>query len=161
MPELPTDSLWRLLSVWPIARLGTVGANGAHLVPVVFAPAKGSIWSAVDGKPKGANRLTRVDNLERDPRFSLLLDAYDDDWSALWWVRIDGEAAIESGTELELSPGARALKAKYPQYEEVPLFRAQPALLKLTPREHRAWAHRGMDWLAREIANLAIETYGT
>ncbi len=157
MPELPTDSLWRLLSVWPVARLGTIGASGAHLVPVVFAPANGSIWSAVDGKPKGSVPLARVRNLGRDPRFSLLLDAYDDDWTLLWWVRVDGEAVVETGAGLAASPAAQALRAKYPQYEEVPLFRGEPQLLKLTPRKHRAWAHRGMDWLADEIARLATE----
>ncbi len=158
MPELPTDSLWRLQTVRPVARLGTDVGSGAHLEPEVFAPADGSIWSAVDGKPKRSAQLARVENLERDPRFSLLLDAYDDDWSLLWWVRIDGEAVIETGAGLAASPAAQALRAKYPQYEEVHLFRGEPQLLRLTPREHRAWAHRGMDWLEREIVNLATET---
>ena len=110
------------------------------------------------GKPKESARLARVRNLERDPRFSLLLDAYDDDWSRLWWLRVEGEAVIETGAGLEASSAAQALREKYPQYEEVPLFRGEPQLLKLTPHEHRAWAHRGMDWLAHEIANLATES---
>lgn len=154
---LPTDSLWRLLSVWPVARLATIGTVGAHLVPVVFAPAQGAIWSAIDGKPKSSKALARVRNLRIDSRYSLLLDAYDDDWTMLWWVRIDGEAVIESGAlgeKPEESPGARALAAKYPQYETVPLFSGEPTLLRLAPREHRAWATRGMDWLVREIADF-------
>lgn len=147
-----------MLDLWPVARLGTLGQDGAHLVPVVFAPAAGAIWSAIDGKPKGSKPLVRIRNLERDPRFSLLLDAYDADWTLLWWVRVDGEGAIESGPALEASPGAAALRAKYPQYATVELFRGEPQMLKLIPHSHRAWAHRGMDWLAREIANLATES---
>lgn len=36
--------------------------------------------------------LQRLANVASEPRCSLLVDHYEDDWSSLWWVRADGEA---------------------------------------------------------------------
>ena len=39
-------------------------------------------------KPKSSSRLQREDNLEADPRGSLLVEHWEtQDWSRLWWVR--------------------------------------------------------------------------
>ena len=79
----------------PVARLATVGADGRpHLVPVVFAVHEQVIYTAVDAKPKTTQRLRRLTNIERNPQVSLLVDHYDQDWTQLWWVRADGDAAI-------------------------------------------------------------------
>jgi PPOX class probable F420-dependent enzyme len=105
----------------PVARLATVTPGGApHLVPVVFAVDDGVIYTAVDAKPKTTQRLRRLANIESNPQVSLLVDHYADDWTQLWWVRIDGAAAIHrDGPELHI--GYRLLRAKYPQYQSVPL----------------------------------------
>ena len=57
-------------------------------------------------------------NLAAEPRVSLLVDHYDEDWRALWWVRADGLAAV-AGVEEEARALA-ALGAKYPQYRAIP-----------------------------------------
>jgi PPOX class probable F420-dependent enzyme len=100
-----------------VARLATVDRAGApHLVPIVFAVAGDVIHTAVDAKPKSTRRLRRLANIEADPRVSVLADHYDEDWSALWWVRADGVARI-----LDESPaGLSALVARYPQYVQTP-----------------------------------------
>jgi PPOX class probable F420-dependent enzyme len=100
-----------------VARLATVSADGApHLVPVVFAVQGNTVFTAVDGKPKSTRRLKRLSNIQQNPHVSLLVDHYDDDWTELWWIRIDGMAQIvEDRTALTL------LRAKYPQYQHVPL----------------------------------------
>jgi hypothetical protein len=50
---------------------------------------------------------------------SVLVDAYDEDWSRLWWVRIDGRADIVAeGPDLERV--RRALAAKYLRYRDRP-----------------------------------------
>ncbi|OBH45080.1 PPOX class F420-dependent oxidoreductase [Mycobacterium intracellulare] len=110
----------------PVARLATVTAGGApHLVPVVFAVAADSrggdvVYTAVDAKPKTTRRLRRLANIEANPRVSLLVDHYSDDWARLWWVRADGVATIhDDGRALE--SGRRLLRAKYPQYQSVSL----------------------------------------
>jgi PPOX class probable F420-dependent enzyme len=105
----------------PVARLATVGADGApHLVPVTFALDGDAIVTAVDGKPKRGTPLRRFENVSANPRVSLLVDAYDADWTRLWWARADGRASIVAdGAELE---GAlAALRARYPQYATVAL----------------------------------------
>ena len=105
----------------PVARMATVGAGGApHLVPIVFALDGDRVVTAVDAKPKRGGRLRRVTNIEANPRVSLLVDHYDDDWRNLWWVRADGTARIVEG-----GPGQdRALdllRARYAQYRDVEL----------------------------------------
>jgi PPOX class probable F420-dependent enzyme len=111
----------------PIARLATVTPDGRpHLVPVVFAvdgDSRGDhdvVYTAVDAKPKTTRRLRRLANIEGNPHVSLLVDHYADDWTRLWWVRADGVAAIHSGGDA-MDTGCRLLRAKYVQYQSVPL----------------------------------------
>ena len=105
----------------PVARLGTVTPDGApHLVPVVFALHHKVVYTAVDGKPKTTQRLRRLANIEHNPRVSLLVDHYADNWAQLWWVRIDGIATIHHDGSA-VRTGRELLRAKYPQYQLVPL----------------------------------------
>ena len=48
----------------------------------------------VDDKPKATTALRRLDNVRAHPAVSLLVDHYDDDWTRLWWVRVDGTAVV-------------------------------------------------------------------
>jgi PPOX class probable F420-dependent enzyme len=111
----------------PIARLATITPDGTpHLVPVVFAvdadPQDGHdvVYTAVDAKPKTTHRLRRLLNIESNPQVSLLVDHYADDWTQLWWVRADGVAAIHADGQA-MDTGYRLLRAKYRQYQSVPL----------------------------------------
>jgi PPOX class probable F420-dependent enzyme len=141
--KLGEEAVERLLESWPVARLATLGRDGAPgLVPVVFAPSDGRLWIPVDAKPKRAGEPARVANVRRDPRVALLLDRYEADWSALWWLRVDGTGAVVEG---EHAPGAAAaaaaLRRKYPQYEHTPLFRDPvPTLLAIEARRTTSWA---------------------
>jgi PPOX class probable F420-dependent enzyme len=105
----------------PVARLATAAPDGRpHLVPVVFALQDDVVYTAVDGKPKTTQRLRRLANIERNPRVSLLVDHYAEDWTQLWWVRADGLAAIHHDGDT-LHAGHDVLRAKYDQYQSVPL----------------------------------------
>lgn len=103
-----------------IGRLATVRPDGApHLVPVTTAVVAGSIVFAVDHKPKRTAALARLANIAAEPRVAFLADGYDEDWSALWWVRADGLAAVlDAGAHRDAA--LAALIAKYPQYKAVP-----------------------------------------
>jgi PPOX class probable F420-dependent enzyme len=101
-----------------VARLATVSAQGTpHVVPCTFAVDGEMIYSAVDAKPKSTTNLQRLANIAANPSVTVLTDHYDENWSALWWVRADGVAReIEPDGE----EGRRALKlleARYPQYQ--------------------------------------------
>jgi PPOX class probable F420-dependent enzyme len=110
----------RLFAAARVARLATVGADARpHVVPIVFAVAGDSVFSAVDAKPKRTRALKRLENVARNPRVALLADHYDDsDWSALWWVRADGLARVVEGAEAER--GIALLGERYSQYRAAP-----------------------------------------
>jgi PPOX class probable F420-dependent enzyme len=122
----------------PVARLATLRADGTpRLVPITFAVVDDVVCSAVDEvKPKRSTRLARLDDVRRDPRVALLVDHYSDDWAALWWVRIDGTAAVHADGGLR-DRALEALAAKYPPY-----LAARPTgvVLVITPRRWSAWS---------------------
>jgi PPOX class probable F420-dependent enzyme len=105
-----------------VARLATAGADARpHLVPVVFAVWAETVYTAVDdAKPKATLRLRRLANIAANPAVALLADHYDDDWSALWWVRADGHARLLEPAMDEAARARALLAERYPQY------RAQP-----------------------------------
>jgi PPOX class probable F420-dependent enzyme len=104
----------------PVARLATLAPTGApHLVPFCFVLDGDTLYSAIDAKPKRTRLLRRLDNVRADARATVLLDHYEEDWTRLWWVRIDGRArVVEEGPELERA--LALLAAKYPQYRSQP-----------------------------------------
>jgi PPOX class probable F420-dependent enzyme len=105
----------------PVAMLATSTPEGVpHIVPVVFAVHGDVVYTAVDAKRKSTRRLRRLANIEANPRVSLLVDHYVDDWSQLWWVRADGEAAIHHSGE-EMASGYALLRKKYVQYQRIAL----------------------------------------
>jgi PPOX class probable F420-dependent enzyme len=102
-----------------VARLATVDSEARpHLVAITFAILGEEIVTAVDHKRKRTTRLRRLENIEANPRVSLLADHYEDDWSALWWARADGTARIVEPGDAAHEPAVSALAARYPQYEE-------------------------------------------
>ncbi len=103
-----------------VARLATVRPDGSpHLVPVVFALDGSTVVFAVDDKPKGTRELQRLANIRADPRVSVLVDHYDDDWPSVWWVRADGRArVVDAGPALDRA--VALLAEKYPQYGASP-----------------------------------------
>jgi PPOX class probable F420-dependent enzyme len=99
-----------------VGRLATVTAGGGpHVVPCCFALDGARIVSAVDAKPKTTPALRRLANLRVRPRAALLVDHYDEDWSQLWWVRVDGAGrVVDAGAERDQA--LDLLAAKYDQY---------------------------------------------
>jgi PPOX class probable F420-dependent enzyme len=131
-------SLRRRVEDARVARLATVGAGGRpHIVPICFALSGDVVYSAVDRKPKRSQDLKRLENVRVNARVAVLVDHYEDDWTKLWWVRLDGDARVltegpEHGHALELLTG------KYPQYAvETP---TGPVLAVAIERWH-GWEH--------------------
>jgi PPOX class probable F420-dependent enzyme len=110
----------RRLAEARVGRLATAGPDGRpHIVPIAFAVDGGTLYFAVDAKPKQTKNLKRLRNIAANPSVAVLVDHYDDEWARLWWVRADGTAHV-------VTDGAQARRAtdmlaeKYVQYQKVP-----------------------------------------
>jgi PPOX class probable F420-dependent enzyme len=138
VPALDPETIRSRFAAAPVARLATLRPDGTpRLVPITFVLLDGLVCSAVDEvKPKTTTRLARLADVARDPRVGLVVDHYADDWSALWWVRVDGTAAVHEGGELR-ERALAALVAKYPPYAAAP---PTGALLVVTPTRWAGWA---------------------
>ncbi|HZO79332.1 MAG TPA: TIGR03668 family PPOX class F420-dependent oxidoreductase [Solirubrobacteraceae bacterium] len=113
----PADARERF-SAAKVARLATADAAGRpHLVPVVFAVQGDRVYSVVDAKPKRTDALRRLANVRENPAVALLVDHYDDDWSALWWVRADGHARVLHPDHPEARQAVELLAQRYPQQQ--------------------------------------------
>ncbi|HEY8869328.1 MAG TPA: TIGR03668 family PPOX class F420-dependent oxidoreductase [Candidatus Limnocylindrales bacterium] len=165
------------------AVLATVRSDGRpRLVPICFVLAADRagdrlpvLYSAIDDKPKlerDPRRLGRVRDLLARPSTVVLVDYWDEDWSRLAWVRLDGRAELlemadEAGEADEADraddaerpddadrandadlPDERAaaialLRAKYPQYASHDLER-QP-IVRITVDRASSWGDLGSD----------------
>lgn len=107
------------------AVLATIAPDGrSRLVPICFVldEARPLVYTPLDEKPKTVDqprRLARVRDLLADPRVSVLIDRWDEDWESLAWLRCHGTASLlEWGGEDagEHGMAVAALRSKYPQY---------------------------------------------
>jgi PPOX class probable F420-dependent enzyme len=122
-----------------VGRLATADAAGQPLVvPVCYVYDGERCYSAVDAKPKRTRDLKRLRNLADNPRVSLAVDHYDEDWRALRYVIVQGRGdVLESGAEF--SRAVDLLVAKYPQYGELRLDRTAGAVVRVTPERILSW----------------------
>ena len=76
------------------ATLATIAGDGRpRLVPVCFVLARDLAYIPIDEKPKDSADpldLARMRDILRRPRITLLVDRWDEDWSRLGWVRLEG-----------------------------------------------------------------------
>ena len=130
-----------LLAASRRAVLATISASGRpRLVPITFAftHRNGSavMYSALDEKPKSVTDprdLARVRDISERPRVSVLVDAWDEDWTRLAWLRLDGTATLMEPSDPlapEHAAAVRLLRSRYPQYagmaiERRPMMRVE------------------------------------
>jgi PPOX class probable F420-dependent enzyme len=119
-----------------IGHLATTRPDGRpHVVPCCFVLADDTVYSAVDAKPKSTLALQRLRNLATHPAASLVVDHYEEDWTRLWWIRLDGTARVlEAGAERDAA--LESLAAKYQQYVDTP---PPGAVIALDVETVRAW----------------------
>ena len=106
------------------AVLATISPGGRpRLVPICFSldPAEPVLYTPLDEKPKREDdplALARVRDIAADPAVSVLVDHWDEDWSRLAWLRIEGRAALVTSADgaAEHAAAVAALRARYPQY---------------------------------------------
>lgn len=107
------------------AILATIDPDGRpRPVPICFIvdaadPAHVRLLTPLDDKPKAVDdkrALARVRDIHDRSDVSVLIERWDEDWSRLGWLRLDGKAAlVEPG---DIPPGAvERLRSKYAQYD--------------------------------------------
>ena len=83
------------------AVLVTAGSAGElRPVPICFAvapPPADALWTPLDEKPKRSadpRSLARVRDILARPTVGILVDRWDEDWSRLAWLRLEGQATL-------------------------------------------------------------------
>jgi PPOX class probable F420-dependent enzyme len=113
-----------LLATARVAHLATADQYARpHAVPIVFVWRDEILYTPLDRKPKREDdwhALRRVRNIETNGRVAVVVDRYDEDWSRLAWVMLEGVATILEGGE-ERDTAAALLTEKYAQYEALSL----------------------------------------
>lgn len=127
-----SDRQRRFLDAGRVGHLATADHAGVpHVVPVCYAVANETVYITVDEKPKRRDiPLKRVRNILENPRFSFVVDRWDEDWTRLGWIMLRGAAEIlTSGAEHapEHDRAQALLRERYPQYrtmalEELPVL---------------------------------------
>jgi PPOX class probable F420-dependent enzyme len=130
-----------------VARLATVDASGhPTVVPICYVFDGGRFYSAIDEKPKtvSADRLKRLMNLAVDPRISLVIDDYSEDWTQLGYVLVRGRAdVVEPGGRdaKEHSKAVELLRERYSQYRTKAIDRRP--IIRIEVTRVRRWTSKG------------------
>jgi PPOX class probable F420-dependent enzyme len=112
----------------------TLAADGRpRPVPITFAfvdaPERLILYTALDEKPKSVSDprlLARVRDIRSRPRVAVLVDHWDEDWTRLAWLRLEGTATVLEPTDTSSREHTQAvglLRGRYPQYETQKLER--------------------------------------
>lgn len=108
-----------------VARLATIDSEfKPHLVPVVFVFDGNHFFIPVDEKRKKTKpeKLRRIKNIQGNPNVALLIDEYNEDWSRLAFVMIQGTASVVKSrpqADIQLKQAVKELTTKYTQYQKI------------------------------------------
>lgn len=112
------------------------GAGVPHLVPVCFAVGEHALYTPIDEKPKSGRELKRLSNIRENARVAFLADHYDEDWSRLGWMRIDGRAELLlDGPEFDRA--RQLLEDRYPQYANMRM----PCIIAIRIERASGWGN--------------------
>jgi PPOX class probable F420-dependent enzyme len=138
----------RFLDTRRVARLATADARGVpHVVPVCFAIADGTLYMTIDEKPKrqAGAPLKRLRNIAENPAVAILADRYDEDWTRLGWIMLQGMAEILSGGT-EHARAQTLLRARYQQLGDMDIEPLSVIAVRL--ERVMSWGDLSVDRLA-------------
>ena len=105
------------------AVLATIAPDGhPRLVPICFVVTGKPplLYTPIDDKPKHTDdplALARVRDIQGDPRVTVLVDRWNEDWTRLAWLRAEGRAMlVDSELGADHAAAVAALRATYAQY---------------------------------------------
>jgi PPOX class probable F420-dependent enzyme len=129
------------------ARVGSLATADAasipHNVPLCFWFEGSRCYFVIDEKPKrrGGLALKRMRNIAANPRVSLLVSHYEDDWNHLAYVLIHGVARVVEDSD-EYLLALRNLRDKYPQYRGMTLVPEDNPVVRIDAERVHAWGRR-------------------
>ena len=150
--ELSAGAL-RLLRSARIGHLATSDKSGQpHVVPICFVFDGTDFYSPIDEKPKrtAPQKLKRLKNIRANPRVSLVIDRYDEDWTKLGYVLVFGTARILSRGEKHRQAVA-LLRRKYSQYRQMAI--QERPMIVIRPSRVITWGAVGTKLDASVIVN--------
>lgn len=123
-----------------VARLATADADGMpHVVPIVYALVDDDIYFVIDEKPKKTRRgLKRLSNIAVNPRVALIIDEYQDDWTRLAYLLIEGTAG-EIADEAAYARVIEELRRRYSQYRDMELSYERNPMLRIVAARRHFW----------------------
>jgi PPOX class probable F420-dependent enzyme len=136
-----SDGERRFLAHRRIAHLATADSRAApHVVPVCFGISGGTLYIAIDEKPKRhpSTGLKRLRNIRENPAVAVVVDRYDEDWALLGWVMLHGRAEIlTDGTEHR--DAQALLRSRYPQLQ--PMRMAEHPVIAIRIERTTSWGN--------------------
>ena len=123
-----------------VAHLATADAKGApHVIPICYALVGDTFYFVIDDKPKPTRTgLKRLRNIAANPLVALVIDDYDEDWTRLAFLLVDGRAVRVTDRQ-EYVHALAALRSRYPQYRAMALgFETHP-MIRITPQRTHMW----------------------
>lgn len=125
-----------------VSRQASLSRDGSlHLVPVCHAYDGENICIAsMDRDAK------KVRNVRENPRVSLLVDDYSEDWNKCKGLMIQGEASLVERGEVFVA-AKKLLDEKYPQWEEEPysIEEGTTPVIKVRPMKVVSWDYSSPD----------------
>ncbi|MBI2486016.1 MAG: TIGR03668 family PPOX class F420-dependent oxidoreductase [Deltaproteobacteria bacterium] len=124
-----------------VARMATADKLGRPLVvPICYVFDGKNLYTPIDKKPKrvSVRELKRIRNILENPKISIVIDDYYEEWNKLTYVIIHGRAELmESGEEYQRS--LRLLCEKYTQYVDMNLSTLNLPVIKVIPDRILFW----------------------
>jgi len=127
-----------------IGHLATVsGAGEPHNIPLCFWFDGLRFYFVIDEKPKrkSGTGIKRMRNIAENSRVALVIDHYDEDWSRLAYVLIQGDARIVED-DAEYALAIQHLRHKYAQYHTMDLTQKKNPAIRIEPQRVHAWGAR-------------------
>jgi PPOX class probable F420-dependent enzyme len=145
LSALSEDRVRGFLTLARVAHLATADRAGVpHNIPLCFWFDGGSrFYFVVDEKPKRVTGtgLKRMRNIAENPRVALIVDHYEEEWLALAYVLVHGEArVVEDRGEYLLA--LRNLRDKYPQYRAMALSPEHNPMVRIESLRVHPWGER-------------------
>jgi PPOX class probable F420-dependent enzyme len=140
MPPILTPGARALLEQSRIAHLATAGRDARpHVVPLCYLLDGDSLYFVVDEKPKTPGKaLKRMRNIAENPAVALIVDRYDEDWTRLEYLLVQGRAEVVRDLA-EFERVVDRLRSRYPQYRAMRLEHGRNPLVRIEPLTAHHW----------------------